>query len=499
MKHNDGLYLLIDSLTSTEKRFFRLFAKRNNTGETNDCLFLFDAINNQVQEGEYNEEKLIHYLKEKKRKIHLRNAKNYLHGLILRSMRQVSDEENVTRQLQARIADINFLIDKGLISKAGELLRKARKTAHLYEKFIYELQLIGIERKIVRLSQDKLTGKRMKEFELHEKQLLKQIRMESGMRILYDRVYVLIRSGLVPEKQKASARKLAVHSQFKEKRSNTFSIETLRLLSLSDLALLSGDDKRSRALIRLIINLYDRNPHQFRDEPLRYINILNNYLNACFRLQRFDEFPGIIRRIEQLEGLSKTVRFEIFKNATFLKLLFLMNTKQFSEALRIVPEIELGLKVFDKKLPIARKLSFCYNVMILFFFSEKFQDALRWANKLLEREHQDVRRDLQHATSLFSLIILFERGHHDLLENKLRNTARHLRKTGEYNVFEQFILTLLGNLLTASTLHKRKIVFREGVEFIENQPADFKKKQLCDEILVWMKASISGQKPADLL
>lgn len=493
MKQNDGVFLLIGSMTAAEKRYFRSFARRHIIGEENLYLTLFDLIDRQTVSGAYNEAELLKKASAVKRTAQLSNIKNYLHGLILRSMRLFSDEANVTRTLQARIADIQFLLDKGLHAKASEVLRKSRKLAHLYEKHLYELQLISIERKLMRFTSVKNARSQLTETLRAEKQLIGLIQNESEMANLYDQVFMLIRSGLVAEEQQRMAQKLAAHPLISEKRSHsTFSVEVLRLLSLSDLMLLCGDDKRSRSALRQLINLYDRHPHQFHDEPLRYINILNNYLNTCFRLQRFDEFPGLIRRMLQL-GVTPAARFEIFKNATFLQLLYLINTRRFEEGLKLVPHIEEGLRKFDKKLPLTRKLSYCYNVMMLYFFTGHFHESLRWAGKLLERDYPDVRRDLQHAALLFRLVILFERGHHDTLDNMLRSTRRRLHKTEQLLAFEQFLIGLLQELLDSSDLRARKAVFKRGLTFFEEQVPEFRKTLLADEIKIWMTARATGQ------
>jgi hypothetical protein len=498
MKQSDGIFLLISSMTAAEKRYFRSFAKRHVIGEENRYLKLFDLIERQTGSGKYNETLVLGEMNSATLPAQLSNTKNYLHGLILRSMRLFSDETTVTRTLQARIADIQYLLDKGLYAKAREMLRKSRKLAQLYEKHLYELQLISIERKLMRFTPLRNAQREINATLQAERYLIGLIQNESEMANLYDQVFMLIRSGLVAEKQQAFAQKLLSSPLIKEKSSsNTFSVETLRLLSLSDLLLLCGDHKRSRMVLHKLITHYDRHPHQFHDDPLRYINILNNYLNTCFRLQRFDEFPGTIRRMLQV-GVSQTARFEIFKNATFLQLLYLINTRQLDEGLKLIPQIEEGLMSFDKKLPLTRKLSFCYNVMMLYFFTERFQEALRWAGKLLERDYPDVRRDLQHASLLFRLVILFERGHHDILDNMLQNTRRRLRKTDQYQPFEQFLIEFLKELTITVDSRKRKALFKKGIEFFDAQLPEFQKNLLADEIRIWMTARATGQTLATL-
>ncbi|MGL4597109.1 MAG: hypothetical protein ACRCYO_06265, partial [Bacteroidia bacterium] len=280
MNREDYLFFLIDSLSPSEKRYFRLFAGRHVQGEQNEYLAVFDGIDKQLETGVYDERLLTQYLRKAGYKPVLRAAKNYLQGMILRSMRQFNEESNVSRSLQSRLMDIDFLLEKGQTSKAMALLRKAKTVAWHYHKYMALLSLLHAERRILRLKQTRHSLVSIEEIEKGEDHALQCIREESEMRRLYDRTFLVIRGEMhASQKKEKLIDELAAHPLLKESHAQkSFGLELLRLLTLSDIALLRGDTKRSRAALYKVICLCDDHPHQSRDEPLRYINILNNYL-----------------------------------------------------------------------------------------------------------------------------------------------------------------------------------------------------------------------------
>ncbi|MFN8714016.1 MAG: hypothetical protein ACK5Z2_14305 [Bacteroidota bacterium] len=503
MQEDKGLFQLISSLSPTEKRYFKLFAQRHVVGDTNDYVLIFDAIDDQASQGDvYEEQAVLEKLKAAGRKPALRAAKSYLSALILRSMRQFADEANTTRQLEARLHDIHFLLEKGLVNKAMAVLRKSRKMAAFYEKPQLLLELLATERKIVRLQQTRHTETLLNQLEADENLAMAQLQTELELRRLYDRLHLHIRSA----RQQPAAARAEIVSEFlrnallrKRSPTHTFSAEVLRLNTLSDLAVLAGDHKKSRSHLQRLMNHYEAQPHQLRDEVLRYINVLNNYLTSCFQLRMFDEFSAVIQKMKALENTSREVRYQVFRNGAFLELLYLMNMRRLDEGLQLLPEIENGLRMFERKLPVARMLSFTYNVVVLYFLHERFSDALRALNLLRRREHPDVRRDIQHAARLFQLILHFELGRNDdFLETLMRSTQRHLREHNLFGKFEQWLFRTLRNLQETTGERDKKQVFATALEEHKELANSGARDLLIDETGLWLISRSTGKSLRDV-
>ncbi|MCU0433949.1 MAG: hypothetical protein MUC87_10885 [Bacteroidia bacterium] len=498
MQEDKGLFQLISSLSPTEKRYFKLFARRHVVGETNDYVLIFDAIDEQVAaEMDYDESVVAKRLKAQGRKPALRAAKSYLSALILRSMRQFADESDTHRMLEARLHDIRFLLEKGLVNKAQAMLRKTKKIAAHYEKPQLMLELLAAERQIVRLLQSRHTETLLDQLETDENLAMAQWQTELELRRIYDRLHLHIRSASRPtaaDRQFVVADFAAHPLVRKRSETHTFGAEVLRLNILSDLASLEGDHKKSRSQRKRIIALYESYPHQQRDQVLRYINVLNNYITSCFQLGIFDEFPALIAKMKSFENISREVRYQVFRNGVLLELIYLMNSRRPEEGLQLLPEIENGLRMFERKLPVARMLSFRYNVVMLYFINERMSDALRVLNVLRRREHPDVRRDIQHAARLFQLILHFELNRtDDFLDSLMRSTQRHLREHNLFGQFEQWLFKTLRNLTETADKRQRRQAFATALEEHRQLAAKGLRDLLMDETGLWLQSRATGK------
>lgn len=496
MQDKNALFLLIECLSPSEKRYFKVFANRHVVGEFNDYVLIFDAIDAQTIRGTYDEAAVIAALARSGRQPAFAAAKSYLYALILRSMRQFTDEATATRQLEAALHNIHFLLEKGLLNKAMAVLRKALKLAETHDKPQLTLALLATERQIVRMQQTRHTADLLEQLEAAENRALERWRTELDLRRLYDRLHVHIREArqLTPEARTQLIRKYADNPLLRKRpAANTFGAEVLRLNSLSDLAGLAGDHQKARSHLRQLMLFYEAQPHQLRDEVLRYINVLNNYLTRCFQLKKFGEFPAVLKKMKALEATSREVRYQIFRNGVLLELVYLMNMRRPEEGLKLVPEIENGLRLFERKLPVARMLSFRYNVVVLYFLNERFNDALRALNRLREREHPDVRHDIQHAARLFQLLLHFELGHLDYLESLLRSNTRYLREHNRYGAFEQWLFRVLRHLVDEPDLRERKRIYRAALDEHAALVASGAKDLLLDEIGIWLNSRVSGK------
>lgn len=495
MQIDNGLFLLIKSLSPSEKRYFKVFANRHVIGEQNEYVLLFNSIDIQTESGVYNEKALIQDLKRKGCDLALPAAKSYLYGLLLRSMRQFSDENNMQRQLEARLHDIRFLLDKGLTNKAKALLRKAQKLARLYDKPQLLLELFAIERLILRMKQAKHTQQLFKAIEREEDLAIRRWKVELDLLRLYDQIHVRIRTDQQLSLKQADLIKEFLHHPLLKKTSSlhTFGAEVFRLNILADIWLLSDKREKARTAQLQLVNHYEKNPHQQSDDILRYINVLNNYLNSCFKLGVFTDFPTILAKMKALATLSREVRYQIFRNGVYMELLYYLNTRRIQDGLLLVPEIEKGLHQFEKKLPISRLLTFRYNLVVLLFLNEHYSTAAKNLARIREQEYPDVRRDIQHAARFFQILLHFELSNLDLVESLLRSTSRYLRDQDFQMGYEQWLILIFKHILNEANPRSRKKLFNQFRIEHQNMAPTHAKALLFEEIGIWLESKASGK------
>ena len=137
MPKKDSLHKLIHSLNSTEKRNFKLHIK-TKAGLSER---LFDIINEQK---EYNEQLIIKKLKSSSFCKNLSQNKNYLKGLILKTLRNknLKDPTYIVNNL---ISEQYIFADKSLFAEQLKAIIKAKRIANKYELFALQINLLDIE------------------------------------------------------------------------------------------------------------------------------------------------------------------------------------------------------------------------------------------------------------------------------------------------------------------------------------------------------------------
>lgn len=125
-KKKDALSTLIQHLTPSEKRYFKLYAKGNGQQPNNKYIKLFDAVNHPRG---YNEAALQKKLGYTNNSNSLAVAKNYLFQLILRALRHYHSGNNVLAEVIELLQDTHSLYARRLFGAAQKQLEKARKLA----------------------------------------------------------------------------------------------------------------------------------------------------------------------------------------------------------------------------------------------------------------------------------------------------------------------------------------------------------------------------------
>ena len=117
----DSLFVLIKSLSKSEKRQFKIFASRLETSSNTKFIELFNILD----KSESYDEKVI--LKSGIiKKVQLSNLKSYLYKQILVSIRLNIPSQNIRYQLREQIDFATILYNKGLYKQSLKILDKTK-------------------------------------------------------------------------------------------------------------------------------------------------------------------------------------------------------------------------------------------------------------------------------------------------------------------------------------------------------------------------------------
>ena len=134
---------LISTLSKAEKRYFRLFATRNQSG---NLLFidLFDAYD---QQGMVSDDVLMRKIDGVK-KSQLPNLRTNLYTQLLNSLRLQYQRNNDDIDIRQKIDYAKVLYNKGLYRHSLDMLSKVKKTALEQNRNILALEILFFEKSI---------------------------------------------------------------------------------------------------------------------------------------------------------------------------------------------------------------------------------------------------------------------------------------------------------------------------------------------------------------
>ena len=135
--HSEGLFLLIQSLSKSEKRAFKIFAERTASKEEKKIIKIFNRICKQTS---YNEKEILKKEKSLMRE-QMPNLKAHLFSQIMKCLSVMSykdpDMEVISLMNHSRI-----LYNKCLYNEALKTIEKAKRTALKNDTMVLLLEIL---------------------------------------------------------------------------------------------------------------------------------------------------------------------------------------------------------------------------------------------------------------------------------------------------------------------------------------------------------------------
>ena len=193
----DPLFILIKSLSKSEKRQFKLFVGRLE-GNTNSK---FIALFNHIEKHDNYDEK-INLNKNIVSKLQLSNLKANLYKQILKSLRLSFANQNIRVALREQLDYATILYDKGLSKQSLKILDKAKAIAIKNGEKNIAYEIVELEKVIESQYITRSTENRADELAIQAKELSRQNVIASKLSNLSLQLYsVLLKVGYVKNKK----------------------------------------------------------------------------------------------------------------------------------------------------------------------------------------------------------------------------------------------------------------------------------------------------------
>lgn len=485
MKQKEALFHLVKSLSGPEKKYFRNTSNRRS-GEKK-YLLLFDAVD---QMDVYDEKQLRVFLKDEPLLRQLSVAKNYLYANLLKSLRAFHASENLDVQLSEELRNIELLYERGLFAHCRRRLDALYEKAKAHEKHIRLLELLNWRKKLDRIEGYRnLSTERFNALHHEEKETLATMANVREYEALSDQYFLLVAKSADAAQLEIFLRdeRLQDERQATSYKSKIF-FHIIRARVLHNLGRLRESCAEGDKHIALLEQLP---PRLFAEERYNYIVAVYNQLIILTYLKRDAAFAKLLIKLRAVPVQTEKERLTVFY-AYLTELDHALARRHYTRGSQLMKPIRDGLAQYADRVNRQVELAFCFNLAYAFVGAGKFRAALSWLNRIINDPQPGPRVDIHCAARLLNLVVHFEIGNSELLENLAGATQRFLQKQDSYGAQEKLLLDYFGGALTQAHSEKEKIAALKKLQrdFSKNKT---KGKSALFDFKRWIDQRVQGK------
>ena len=434
-RSNNALFLLIKSLKKSEKRNFKLFAKRNSETDNLKTVKLFDALDKMEGYDEYS------LLKKNTAitKLQLSNISANLYKQILDSLRLIKDADNIDLQLHEQMDHARILYNRGLYMQSLHVLDKLKRLAAANNQETYLIQVLFFEKKIESLYLTRSIESRAEILIEESKLAAEKIRQINNFSNLALKLYSwYIKNGHARTKDE----EITIKKVFKEGleatsgASSSFYEKLYLYQCYCWQAFICQDFLMYYRYAQKWVSIFEDEPFMKEIETMHYIKGMHNLMGAHFDLRNATKLKTAIADLQKfshtpivVENENNRIQCFTYLYTSIINLHFTEGT--FTEALKMLPALTKQLDEFEMYLDKHRVLIFYYKIASLYFGSGDSSTAIDYLNKIINWK-VDLRTDLQCYSRLLHLIAHYELGNYSLIEYLIKISLSLYGKNGKH-------------------------------------------------------------------
>jgi len=447
MNKKEELFVLINSLSKSEKRYFTLYCSQL-VDKNSNYLRLFEAIE---KKGIQSDKEIRMAFAGEKFLDQLHVIKNYLKNLILKSLRNFYASSSKEAKLSDIMRNVPILFQRELYSHCKNELTRARRIAETIEKDTALFEIHSWERKLAQ-TLDPSGFQQVKAIVKEQKKIAE--------RIVNSNQYWDVAVDLSLNSDKRYLKKMQKHPLLQNpETAQSIRSKILYYHSLYYLGVNDGNTEKAKQLLVKLIEFMEEKKAYFKEDPDTYISTINNYVAFLI----FEKKPlEAIEQISKIKGLfiehnkigSSQVLSKQLSRTLNIELEIYKDLDDFESHEDIIRGIEKFIDTNRLKIPSEYLLSFWFQLSSIYFSHKNYSRALYWINQIIQAKNKEERIDLLVHGRMLNLLIHFELQNFFGLGYFIESTKRFISK---YSQLEEYQSILLNSLNKMSRMPKKEI------------------------------------------
>ncbi|RMB56957.1 hypothetical protein EAX61_12905 [Dokdonia sinensis] len=501
--HNDSLFILIKSLSKSEKRQFKLYVGRLGGNSDAKFLQLFEFMDKLKT---YDEPAIL--TSGIVTKTQLSNLKAHLYKQILVSLRLAPAHQNIRVQIREQLDFATVLYQKGLYKQSLKLLDKAKSMALENEEKNVAYEIVELEKVIETQYITRSISTRADELAIQAKELSEQNVITSKLSNLSLQLYsIMLKTGYA----KSEKEKLQITDYF-EGHLPKYDYDTLNFREKLWLykahlwySFLIQDFLSCYKYAERYIRLFDDNPLMIKQNPVFYLKGMHYLLESLFYLRHESKFKEALNKLSELranpnfpKGDNIDTLLFLYINSNRFNHRFMLGNFEDGDAL--VKDVLLGLKSPKYRIDEHHVMVFYYKIASLYFGAGENLKCIEYCGKIINSKSLKTNEDLACFARILNLVAHYEAGKDYHLESLLRSTYKFLIKMNDLHEVQKEMIKFVRKLgdIYPSELKAEFKKLHTTLEKYEDDPYE-RRAFLYLDLLSWLESKIENKPVAEVI
>jgi hypothetical protein len=454
------LDILINSLTKSEKRYFKLQSELQSGKK--DYLVLFELIEQGIPAEEI-QDKFTKELKDASYEV----TSKYLFKKVLNFLVYLRMDKDKEADFFFNLLKADILFEKTLYKESIVLLNKVEKDAKLHELYLHEI--FAIKKELYFL--DILNYDNVKEQDIVQKHLKISQGLANVRNIdLHSSLYELLKHQLIHkgharcEEDKEDLGHLVVQelNLLSNPIANTFESQKLHLLFQANYFISINLYKSAGKIFNELSDLLHKYEYLWIYSPIYYLSMIEGVLKTLLFIKQYDEILIYLNKLQDTKAKTLHTEILISRILFIYHVSLLIQKGELKDALLLMDDY--GPTLFQKLhlLDLDKQAEIYLYAAVIHLYNKDFDKSRFFLNKVLQDNVLYNNLPIFQTFRLIRLLLYYELGQFDILPYEIRSIKRKYKTTNTVNyILEKIVFKFISTNPLPAGRAQRQLLWKQ--------------------------------------